>query len=70
MLTVDEKKHIKDILSDGLGINRNINLAYFLTLILETKNNASEIISRIERIEYEQRNINDKLDRIIRLIRG
>lgn len=70
MLTPQEKKRIKEILSQGLGLNQNINFAYFLNAIDETDDRTKEILSRIERLEYNQRIIDDKLDRIIRLIRG
>ena len=70
MLSVEEKKHVKDILSDGLGINKDINLAYFLTQILETSRNVEEVISRIKKLEYNQKIIEEKLDMIIRLIKG
>lgn len=70
MLTIQEKNHIKDILGDGLGINRNINLAYFLNQISESGKNIEELKSRIQRIEYNQAVIDRKLDMIIRLIQG
>ena len=70
MLTQQEKKHIKEILSQGLGLNQNINFAYFLNAIDETDERTKEILSRIERIEYNQRMIDNKLDMIIRLIKG
>ena len=70
MLTIQEKNHIKDILGDGLGINRNINLAYFLNQISESGKNMEELKSRIQRIEYNQAVIDRKLDMIIRLIQG
>ena len=70
MLSAEEKKHIKDVLSEGLGINRNINLAYFLTMIVEMDKGINELVSRIQKVEYNQRIIDEKLDRIIRLIKG
>ena len=70
MLTPQEKKHIKEILSQGLGINQNINLAYFLNAIDQTDERTKEILSKIERIEYNQRILDNKLDMIIRLIKG
>lgn len=70
MLNPAEKKHIKDVLSDGLGINRNINLPYFLDKILDTGDGVEEIKSRIRKIEYNQEIIERKLDMIIRLIGG
>lgn len=70
MLSAEEKKHIKDILSDGLGINKDINFAYFLTKIVETSKNVDEVMSRIKKIEYNQKVLEEKLDMIIRLIRG
>ena len=70
MLTIQEKNHIKDILGDGLGISRNTNLAYFLNQISESGKNIEELKSRIQRIEYNQAVIDQKLDMIIRLIQG
>ena len=70
MLTAEEKRHVKEILSQGLGINQNINFAYFLNAINETNEKTKELLSRIERIEYNQRIIDNKLDMIIRLIKG
>lgn len=70
MLSAEEKRHVKEILSDGLGINKDINLAYFLSQILETSRNVEEVMSRIKKIEYNQKAIEEKLDMIIRLIRG
>lgn len=69
MLTPQEKKHIKEILSQGLGINPNINFAYFLNAINQTDESTKEILSKIERIEYNQRILDDKLNMIIRLIK-
>ena len=68
MLTIQEKQHIKDVLSQGLGINKNINLAYFLDAIDGTNQNVHEVMSRIERIEYNQRILNEKMDMIIRFL--
>lgn len=70
MLTVQEKRHIKEILSQGLGINQNINFVYFLNAIDETNQRTKEILSKIERLEYNQRLLDSKLDMIIRLIKG
>ena len=70
MLTPQEKKHIKEILRQGLGLNQNINFAYFLNAIDETDERTQEILSKIERIEYNQRILDNKLDMIIRLIKG
>lgn len=70
MLTPQEKIRIKEVLSQGLGINQNINFAYFLDAIHETNERTKEILSKIERIEYNQRILDNKLDMIIRLIRG
>ena len=70
MLTSQEKKRIKEILSQGLGINPNINLAYFLDAVDETDKRTKEIMSRLERIEYNQRAIDNKLDMIISRMQG
>lgn len=68
MLTLQEKRHIKEVLSQGLGLNQNINFAYFLEAILKTNQHSQELLSRIERIEYNQRILDEKLDMIIRLL--
>ncbi len=70
MLTLQEKKLIKEIQRQGLGINQNINFAYFLNAIDQTDERTKEILSKIDRIEYNQRILDDKLDMIIRLIKG
>ena len=70
MLTQEEKKHIKEVLSQGLGLNQNINFAYFLRAIDETNEQTKAILSQIERIEYNQRMLDNKIDKIIRLIQG
>lgn len=65
MLTLEEKRKIKDILSEGLGINRNINLAYFLTEIDETKKNVESLESKLNTVIYNQKIIDQKLDYIL-----
>lgn len=70
MLDYKEKQHIKDILGDGLNINRNINFPYFLDAIDETNQNVKSLKSELDRILYNQRVLDQKLDRIINLIKG
>ncbi len=65
MLTLEEKRKIKDILSEGLGINRNINLAYFLTEIDQTKKNVESLESKLNKVIYNQKIIDQKLDYIL-----
>lgn len=68
MLTQQEKAKVKDVLSDGLGINKNINLPYFLDAIDSTKDEVDEIKTQLSQIVYNQRAIEQKLDFIISLI--
>jgi hypothetical protein len=70
MLKPEEKAKVKDILGDGLGINRNINLAYFLDLIEENSQTTKEIKTQIAMILNNQKVLDKKLDRIIELIAG
>lgn len=65
MLTLEEKRKIKDILSEGLGINRNINLSYFLTEIDQTKKNVESLESKLNVIIHNQKTIDQKLDYIL-----
>ena len=68
MLSVDEKKKVKDIIEEGLGIRRDINLAFFLNEINNTNKNVETIKSQITQIIYNQRNLEIKLDKIIRML--
>ena len=70
MLKPEEKAKVKDILGDGLGINRNINLAYFLDLIEENSQTTKEMKTQIAMILNNQKVLDKKLDRIIELIAG
>lgn len=70
MLTLEEKNKIKDVLSDGLGINRNINLAFFLKKIVETSDATEEMKTQMDQIIRYQQNLDRKLDYIINLING
>lgn len=68
MLTIDEKNKVKDVIQYGLGIRRDINLAYFLKAIEETNDDVKNLKSQIDRIIYNQRILDDKLDKIIRML--
>lgn len=68
MLTLAEKKKVKDILADGLNIRRDINLPYFLDCIKRTNSKVDEINSRIDQIIYYQQCLDQKLDRIIHML--
>ena len=68
MLSLEEKRHIKEILSNGLNLNPNINFAYFLNAIDDTNSKTKELESKLQRVEYNQRLLNDKLDMILRLL--
>lgn len=69
MLTAEEKKHIKDVLGDGLNINRNINFPYFLNAIDETNNNVKALESTLNTILYNQKVLDQKLNNVIDLCR-
>ena len=69
MLTLEEKRKVKDVLS-ALNVNPNINLAYFLNAIDNSNNNINSIKMLLNTIEYNQRLLDQKLDRIINLIAG
>ena len=68
MLSLDEKKKVKDIIEEGLGIKRDINFAFFLNEINNTNKNVETIKSQITQIICNQRNLETKLDRIIRML--
>ena len=68
MLTLEEKKHIKDVLGEGLNINRNINFTYFLDAIDETNKKVKSIESILSTVIYNQRILDEKLNRIISLL--
>lgn len=68
MLNFDEKKKIKDVLSE-LKINPNINLPYFLNSIDQTNKKINELESKLQRIIQNQVIIDQKLDIILRSIR-
>lgn len=69
MANLEEKNKVKKVL-EALNINPNINFAYFLNAIDENKGNIEAIRSELRRIEYNQQQLDLKLDRIIRLISG
>ena len=68
MLSLDEKKRVKDIIEEGLGIRRDINFPFFLNEINNTNKNVETIKSQITQIICNQRNLETKLDRIIRML--
>lgn len=68
MLTSQEKEKIKDILSSGLGINRNINLAYFLTEIDDTAKKVNSLEFMLRDIQQNQKNLDRKFDMIINML--
>ncbi len=67
MLTLQEKQKIKEILA-GLNINPNINFKYFLNCINETNDKVKSLDSKIQMVLYNQEQLNQKLDKIIRMI--
>lgn len=65
MLTFDEKRKVREILSDGLGLKSNIRLAYYLDSVHDTKEDVQILKSKLDDLLYNQRVINDKLDKIL-----
>lgn len=70
MLTNQEKAKVKDVLADGLGISRNINLPYFLNSIDATKKEVAALKTQLDSLLNNQIILDRKLDRIIRLLDG
>ena len=70
MLSIEEKEKIKDILSDGLKINKNIYLPYFLDAIQNTNLKVENIQTQLNQIVYNQRILEKKLDMIINLLQS
>lgn len=68
MLTVQEKDKIKDVISEGLGIRRDINLSYFLNEIDETNEKVKRLESQFNIILNNQRILDNKLNAIIELL--
>lgn len=69
MLTIEEKRHIKDILAEGLSINRNINFPYFLDAIDETNEKVKKLESVLNNVLYNQKILDNKLTTIINFLR-
>ena len=69
MLTLQEKNKIKDIISEGLGIRRDINFAYFLNEIDDTNDKIKRLESQMSIIISNQSILDEKLDHIINLLR-
>ena len=69
MLTIAEKDKIKDILSDGLKINRNINFPYYLDSIIYIRESIKKLDSKLSEILYNQNNIDIKLNKILSSIK-
>ncbi len=68
-LTLQEKEKIKSILNYGLNLNPNLNFAYFLNAIKQTNDTVSGLDSKLNTIIYNQKIIDQKLDRIINSIK-
>ncbi len=68
MLNNNEKNKIKDVLEDGLGIRRNINLSYYLNAINSTDENIERLQSQINQIIHNQKVLDYKLDKIITML--
>ena len=59
---------IKDVISEGLGIRRDINLAYFLNEIDETNEKVKRLESQLNIILNNQKILDHKLNKIIELL--
>lgn len=68
MLTIQEKNKIKDVISEGLGIRRDINLAYFLNEIDEANEKVKRLESQLNIILNNQKILDHKLNKIIELL--
>ena len=68
MLTIQEKNKIKDVISEGLGIRRDINFAYFLNAIDETNEKVKRLESQLNIILNNQKILDHKLNKIIELL--
>ncbi len=68
MLKYDEKQHIKEVLSDGLNINPNINFPYFLNAIDDTNKTVKALKGQIEVIIYNQKILDNQLRKITDLL--
>lgn len=68
MLTLQEKNKIKAVLSEGLGIRRDINLAYFLNEIDETNGKIKKLESKLNLVIHNQQILDSKLNSIIELL--
>lgn len=68
MLTIAEKNKIKEILAEGLNINKNINFPYFLDCIQQTSKDVKNLESRINQILYQQKILEQKIDMLINAI--
>ncbi|MCF7931342.1 MAG: hypothetical protein K9L02_07530 [Acholeplasmataceae bacterium] len=69
MLSYDEKKKIKDILDDGLNINKDIRFSYFLDAIDSTNKITKDLETKINSVLRNQKLIDEKLNIILQSIR-
>ena len=68
MLSYDEKKKIKEILSDGLNIRKDINFPFYFDAISESNEKIKNIESSINTIIYNQRVLDEKMNKLIWLL--
>lgn len=71
MISIDDKKKIREYLDEvlkDLNVNSKINMAYFLAAIDETNDNVKALESSMQRIINNQRNLENKIDIILRKI--
>lgn len=65
MLTREDLNKIRAILSEGLGIREDVNLAYYLDAIDETNQKLDYIDNRLDELEDLITGIIDTLDDLI-----
>jgi hypothetical protein len=61
MLSLEEKRKIKDVLTQ-LNVREDINMAYFLNLIVKIDKEVSGLSEQIDRVLRTQKVLAEKLD--------
>lgn len=67
-MTYEEKRKIEEILKN-LNINPKINFPYYLNCVDNTNDLVKSLDSKLQQIIYNQRQLDAKLDMIIRKLR-
>ena len=68
MLSINEKRKIKEVLSEGLNIRADINFPFYLDAINESSNKIKNLESNINTIIYNQRVLDEKMNKLIWLL--